>query len=161
MKVLFSRKMLILHVRVNTALQNKEINKIYLAVNKLTEAIYLRGKDAPDARSFERIKFLASNELTRLQGYVSSEDNILVKSSSSAFQAAKPPSVDSYAIPSRSFIQNAISKSPSTLSITNVDDTVNRFSSEYSENHKNNYLSKNKDLSRKYAGHSKHPSSTI
>ena len=28
MKVLFSRKMLILHVRLNTALQNKEINKI-------------------------------------------------------------------------------------------------------------------------------------
>ncbi|MBR4329521.1 MAG: hypothetical protein IKP71_06670, partial [Candidatus Riflebacteria bacterium] len=130
--------------------ENSIEKEAYEAVKNLTEVIYSRGEGAPDLRAFERIKSIASSALTRLQGQ-SSPAFESVKSWSSKFQAAYPPFSSSYAMPSRSFIKYAISKSPSTLSIINVDDTVNRFSSEYSENHKNNNLSKNKDLSRKYS----------
>lgn len=101
-----------------------EIDRLAMDLEKLSNAIYARGETAPDAVSFASIKAIAADSLTRVLGNINSsisDDDIKTsKSALSEFHLAKPPSVDSYAMPARSFIKNAISNS-SLLSGTTTD----------------------------------------
>ena len=87
------------------------IEEAWIALNKLSSAIYAADVNAED---FERAKDLASSAVQHLpldlmNASLSSDDMMVVKSSSSLLNAAKPLSVNSAAIPSSSEIKNDIS----------------------------------------------------
>ncbi len=98
-------------------LGDADVNEALDAIDELSNALYARGPDAPDAAAFESMKARASSSVTRLAGAniasrLSARDIDLVKSLSSELHLAKPPSQDSYAMPSLSLIKNAMAVPP-------------------------------------------------
>jgi len=94
----------------------RQAEETLATLREFSEAIYARGAEAATLVSdFERMKALAASQVQDLlpivTGLISSKEKDAVKSSSAGFHLAKPPSVDSYATPARSFIQNDISSS--------------------------------------------------
>ena len=124
-----------------------EIDRLAKELEILSNAIYDRGSEAPDAESFASMKASASSSLTRFLGNIkdeiSSRDINTLKEALSEFHLAKPPSVDSYAMPARSFIQNDISNSfsgeektkrilsESSLTVNGKSDNEKSFSSAF------------------------------
>ena len=123
-----------------------EIDRLAKELEILSNAIYDRGPEAPDAESFASMKASASSSLTSFLGNIkdeiSSRDINTLKDALLEFHLAKPPSVDSYAMPARSFIQNAISNSfsdeektkgilsESSLTVNGKSDIAKKFSTE-------------------------------
>ncbi len=96
--------------------EDESIEKAYTSLIKLSSAIY--SSDVDEA-AFARAKALASAELQGLhlesmKDLISSTDMMVVKSSSSLLNAAKPASVNSAATPSSSEIEKGISENKLT-----------------------------------------------
>ena len=88
-----------------------EVNEACDALDKLSNAVYAAGADAPDAANFASIKARASSSITCLlgpnvQSRYSSSDMEAVKSLSSGLNLAYPPSQNSNATPALSLMKN-------------------------------------------------------
>ena len=101
-------------------------------LKELSNATYARGPAAAEAAaSFDSMKAKASASLQglmsekRLMDLLSEEDTDLLKSFDRASQTLVPPSLDEYAMPKRSLIQNDISAPPSSRGATTAPTSEN------------------------------------
>ncbi len=115
----------------NETIADKSVKYALVTLKNLEKVVYSR---KVSLGAFERAKERASSSLTRLTSddkasRISLSDINMLKSLSSGIHFAKPPSVDSYATPARSLIQNDISytsiNSSSTSNIAQSGENVN------------------------------------
>ena len=112
---------------------DEDADKLWKALKKLELAIYSHGTPGAalyQAAEWERAKSTASSQVTRLQGKgnasISSALIGMLKELLEGSHLQRPASLDSYATPARSFIQNDISDS--SLVLGKNDNIIPKFS---------------------------------